>query len=279
MTMMKRTSTIQKVLPFCVLILISLSITGVFGFAQGSQNSSMTQKEYEARKRGQDQFHHLLRQGDRLAKEGDVQEAERLYLEAYEFSKGSSSESVALGKLARFYESVGEYSKSLELTNQFLAGLNEGEPAWYRYMGMKERLLENIGQLAPQFKKSFEKASHEEQSEALKTFGGRGVWDIFKDAMVAEHGGDFEKAREIYESLLPRKEEIDTQMGTGGWAMLYPAIQRTSELLGDDVREKEALIWIKDNLLNGEGQHHGSLKKLRPEVVLHIRKRIEKFQL
>ncbi|MDA9101153.1 hypothetical protein N9K06_00605 [Omnitrophica bacterium] len=271
------------------LIILSMGITSAYAFAQVPKKNSMSQEEYEARKRGQDKFHALLREGDYFAKQGDEKKAEQFYLEAFEFAKGTSSEAVALGNLARFYENVGEYQKSLQLVNEFLSHLNAGERSWHRYTEMKQRLLQKIedktewesrqDSIVPQFKESFEKASHEEQAEVLKTFGGSGVRDEFKNAMVAEHGGDYAKAREIYESLLSRKEEIDTQMGVGGWAMLHPAIQRTSELLGDEEREKAALVWIKTNLLDPEGEHHASLSKLQPWVVSHIQERIEAYKL
>lgn len=270
-------------------ILILCSTFLITSIVNAEQKGPMTQEEYRQRLRSQTKYHQLLNAGDRAKKGGDNQLAAQYYEQALDVAKGSSLEGVTRGELSRLYERMGLYEKALENVQWILEKADKSSPLLSKYLETKKRLLGNLQKkknweskqnpIVPKAQAAFDKADYEEQKQFLESLGGEGVWDIFKDAMVAEHGGDFGKAREIYESLLPRKEEIDTQMGTGGWAMLYPAIQRTSELLGDDVREKEALIWIKDNLLNGEGQHHGSLKKLRPEVVLHIQKRIEKFQL
>ena len=68
-------------------------------------------------------------------------------------------------------------------------------------------------------------------------------------------------------------------MSLENWVMLYPAIQRTSELTGDEKREKEALVWIKANMLDSQGQFHQSLSHLMSKVIDHLNKQIRKYQL
>ena len=134
----------QKSVCVAVILIIFTTLFPGMLFAEYKNQRLMTGQEFEQAKRDQDRFHFLLRQGDVLAKQGKDREALVYFLEAYEFSKGSSSEAVAAGNLARFYEQIGEYEKSLDYVNWFLNGLNQGEPSWQRYMEMKVRLLKKM---------------------------------------------------------------------------------------------------------------------------------------
>jgi tetratricopeptide (TPR) repeat protein len=226
----------------------------------------------------------IIRSANRYEKEEKYEEAITLYLKALTMG----NQNVPRLSLLEIYEKTEQYEKALDQVEWFLRG-NQNEQGRAETLATKQRLLRKIEEqksweakqdpIVPKFKKAFDGADRVQQQQFLEGLGGEGVWDVFKNAMTAEHGGDFSRAREIYESLLPRKEEIDAQMGPGGWAMLYPAIQRTSEFMGDTPREKEALVWIQANLLDPRGEHHASLAKLQPQVVAHLRKRIEVYRL
>ncbi|MGI6241794.1 MAG: hypothetical protein ACOYJW_07675 [Candidatus Omnitrophota bacterium] len=282
-------ANIRKALIVIVVILGSIWLLPAVYALNKNLETQMSEEEYKKAIQTQNRYHSFYKSGKYAESKENYALAVQYYERGLEIVRGYGPETIFRSALKDSCEKAGYYEKALEHTRWFLTNAKSATPLTGEFLAGEQRLLQKIEKqrswelkqdpVVPDFREAFDQADNAQQERMLESLGGQGVWDIFKDAMVAEHGGDFEKAREIYESLLPRKEEIDTQMGTGGWAMLYPAIQRTSELLGDDVREKEALIWIKDNLLNGEGQHHGSLKKLRPEVVLHIQKRIEKFQL
>jgi hypothetical protein len=123
-------------------------------------------------------------------------------------------------------------------------------------------------------KETFSKATHEEQKQILESLGGPGALDTFKRVLVLEHAGNFKEALAVYESLLSEKEAIVAQMGIDVWVMLYPAIQRTAELSGNQGKEKEALKWIRDQLLNPEGFYHASLSRLEPSTISHIQDRM-----
>lgn len=263
--------------------------------SQKASSKKMSSEQYNQAREKQNEIHGYMRMAKRFEQEGNHKKALAYYLKAYEINQCAGLIAVCRNALAKQYEALGEYEKALEHVEWGLQKL-EGDKTkghiaelYKKDVETKQRLLKKIEEqkkweskqdlIVPQAKAAFDKAGYGEQKQFLESLGGEGVLDVFKDAMVAEHSGDYEKAREIYESLLPKKEEIDTQMGVGGWAMLYPAIQRTSELLGDEKREKEALVWIKDNLLNPNGEQHASLSKLQPQVIAHIQKRIEGYQL
>lgn len=258
---------------------------GSFKQEASHNNEGMSEQEYAKRVESQNEYHSLRLAGNRERDKGDYKAAIVYQEKALKIAVGSSLEGVSRGELSRLYEEVGSYEKALEQVEWIL----RQNPSSPKYIEAKARIFKKIEEqkkweskqdpIVAQAKEVFDEANSEEQKQFLESLGGQGVLDVFKNAMVAEHSGDYGKAREIYASLLPRKEEIDTQMGVGGWAMLYPAIQRTSELLGDEKREKEALVWIKDNLLNPNGEQHASLSKLQPQVIAHIQKRIEEYQL
>ncbi|HOW87347.1 MAG TPA: hypothetical protein PKV84_01650 [Candidatus Omnitrophota bacterium] len=268
---------------------IILNIFNVNCFAENAKGKFMTQEEFEAAKRGQDKFHALLHAGDVSFKSGNNQQAEFYYLEAYKFSKGTSSEAVARYVLAKFYKDTGNYEKSLELVNIDLPKLKQEEPAWEIYSEMKKDLLEKIKEqkklekrddAVDKIKKEFPKANPEQQKRFLETFSSEGVEGVYRAAFLAEQGRDFKKALEFYESLLPREDEILAAFKSEeGWVMLHPAIQRMSEITGDEAREKEMLVWIKANMLDPQGEYHKYLAGLLPNVQDHLKERIKKFNI
>ncbi len=247
------------------------------------ENTPMSQEEYQARIRAQNQYHQLLRSGDIAAKNGNYESAIQYYEQAFQIAKGSSLEAVSRGTLRDTYERMGRYSEALEQIEWFLTFSNPTSPLWPKYVETKARLLKKIEEqkrgkdpMVEEIKQEFPKASYVEQKQFLESLGGPGVWDQFKNAMVLEHSGKYREALAIYESLLPKREQIVSEMKTiDAWVMLYPGIQRTAELSGNPAKEKEALLWIKDHLLNSKGQYHLSLSKLEPSVIAHIQNRIK----
>ena len=98
---------------------------------------------------------------------------------------------------------------------------------------------------------------------------------IGKQALLAEHAGKFKEAKEAYEKMLLRKEETVAAFREEGWVMIHPAVQRTAELTGDQAREKEMLVWIRDNMIAEEGAYHRYLNGLLPSVQAHLKERIK----
>jgi tetratricopeptide (TPR) repeat protein len=281
-------------------ILISPNTSKSYGAILGQGGNAMTQKEYEEAKRGQDKFHALLRAGDASFKNGDNQQAEQYYLAAYKFSKKSSSETVARYALAKFYHDTGRYKKSLELVDIDLPKLKPEEPAWKMYSEMKDDLLRKIeaqksghemqkASAVPATSLSqsantisdFQKADYATQKKFLEKNLSEEteILRLSKQAMLAEHAGKFAEAKKYYEQLLSRKEDVTAAQGEGAWSMLHCAVQRTSEVTGDESREKEMLMWIKANMLDPQGEYHKYLAGLLPNVQDHLKTRLKYFNL
>lgn len=127
----------------------------------------------------------------------------------------------------------------------------------------------------------FTRASHADQKQFMEKRlpEDTEIRRLGKQAMLAEHAGKFGDAKGYYEQMLQRKEEAVAAFGESGWAMLYPAVQRMSELTGDEMREKEMLVWIRDNMLAAQGMYHQYLSGLLPQVQDHLKDRIKKFDL
>ena len=105
------------------------------------------------------------------------------------------------------------------------------------------------------------------------------VLRISKQALLAEHSGDFIKAKECYEKLLAQKEGVIAAQGEVAWVMLHPAVQRTAEVTGDEAREKAMLLWIRDNMVAEHGLYHKYLSGLLPPVQDHLKERRKKFNI
>lgn len=276
----------KKIAASLAIILCMLLFVGMGG---ERQTRNMTQEEYQQRLRAQAKYHKLLNAGDQAQKDGNNKLAAQYYEQAFQLAKGSSLEGVSRGELSRIYEKMNMYDKALEHVEWILKKADQTSPLYPKYIEAKARLLKKIEEqklweakqdpVVPKFKEGFKQASPEKQKEFLEGLGGSGIMDIFKEAMVAEHGGDFKKALGIYEGLIPRKAEVEKELGIDGWVMLYPAIQRNAEMLGDTAKEKEALLWMKGNLLPDNATFHASLSKLLPQSVAHIEKRIKDYKL
>ena len=53
------------------------------------------------------------------------------------------------------------------------------------------------------------------------------------------------------------------------------AVQRMSELTGDESREKEMLDWIRENMFGVQGLYHSYLNSLAPGVRDHFEDRLK----
>lgn len=250
-----------------------------------SNNKEMTQDEYQRALTMQGEIHGLIRSASKYEKMGQHELALENYLKAYEINQCASLVAVCRGALADNYEALGEYKAALEHVEWFLEGLNPKEPLFEGMLKTKIRLLKKIeeqkksgGSVAKTYQRVMS-SGQEEQKRFLESMQTKGVATYFKQASLQELDGKFAEAREVYEKLLLKRETIAQEMNLENWVMLYPAIQRTSELIGDEKREKEALVWIKANILDSQGQFHQSLARLAPEVVDHLNKQIKKYQL
>ena len=152
-------------------------------------------------------------------------------------------------------------------------------------MEMKDHLLKKIeeqkkqGGGAPKTSKPIVISAREKQKKFIESMKTQGIATYFKQASLLELDGKFAEAREVYEKLLLQKDTITNEMGLANWVMLYPALQRTSELTDDSKREKDALVWIRDNLLPENGLYHKYLGALMTPVQDHLKERLKKFDL
>ncbi|MFH0985364.1 MAG: hypothetical protein V1882_07485 [Candidatus Omnitrophota bacterium] len=267
----------------------------------GSADSgaSKTQpNQYQKAVNAQSQYHALRTQGNRLLNEGRYPESLICHEKAFKMAEGTSLEAVSRNKLMILYEKLGSYSKALGQCQWFLTRSNGDSPLWDDWVKTKQRLLRKIeaqkrgekiaepkpassGTKAIRNVVDFETASYADQKEYLeKKFPeNTEILKLSKQALLAEHAGKFAEAKEYYEQLLSRKEDVTATQGEGAWPMLHCAVQRTSELTGDEAREKEMLGWIKANMLDPQGQFHQSLSNLMLDVIDHLNKQIKKYQL
>lgn len=268
------------------LFLFTAYMTSLFAHSYGNDITKRDEVSkpytYEQARKGQDAFHELFMSGKKYEQEGSNTRAEEYYLKAYEFSRNSSSESVARGQLARFYEKVGKYEEALLHVNWFMEGLNEGEPSWYRYKEMRGRLLKKIEESKSQsrderVKVNLSKLNREQQGRLIESFSDEDIEGKFKEVMQLEHSGNFAQALSKYEELLNHKDAIVAKFGADAWVMIYPAIQRTAEATGNVEKERQALLWIEEYLLNPSGNYHDTLQKLEPQTVSHLKERAQKL--
>jgi len=252
--------------------------------------SKMSQEEYATALRVQDKIHGLIRQASSSEEKGDYQSALEYYLRAYEINKCGGLIAVCRGGLADNYEALGKYNEALDNVRWFLAKLKPtNNPTLDRtYFQMKAAEVHLLKKIEEQKKTSESvaktypqvmSADHERQKRFLESMQTKGVATSFKEAALLELDDKFAEARAVYEKLLPQKETITQEMGLANWVMLYPAIQRTSELTGDEAREKEALVWIRNNMTGANGPYHEYLSNLFPAVQDHLKERLKKFNL
>ncbi len=261
----------------------------------------MSDADYQQVLNDQADYHSFLREADRWECQRDYGRAVFFHEKAFFMAKGSSLEPVSRGELARLYELDGQYEKALEEIDWFLVKSNKSSPLWDRFVDSRQRLLQKIeaqmrgekieepnsANVVSQQKQlirrisDFHTAGYDDQKQFLEKElpEGTDILRLSKRAMLAEHAGNFKDAKGFYEQLLAQKEGVAAVYGEAAWVMLHPAVQRMSELTGDETREKEMLVWIRDYMLAPDGQHHKYLNGLMPPVQGHLKERLKKFGL
>lgn len=115
--------------------------------------------------------------------------------------------------------------------------------------------------------------------EKPEKFPSSPIYRLSKQAFLDEHAGKFREAKESYEKLLLAKDGTTAAFGESAWVMLHCAVQRTSEVTGDEARERQMLVWIRDNMLTERAPYSECLSGLLPDVQDHLRERLKKFAL
>ncbi|MGI6241796.1 MAG: tetratricopeptide repeat protein [Candidatus Omnitrophota bacterium] len=229
-------------------------------------------------------------------KDGKFNEAIYIFSQVADEYGSSAVASPSRNALIRLYEQTAQYDKALEQVEWFLSG-NQTEQGRACSLADKQRLIAKIEaqkretepmastsdtQLPPiKNIADFTKASYGDQKRYMeeKLPENTAILKLSKQAMLAEHAGDFKSAKESYEALLAQERAVTAAQGEVAWVMLHCAVQRTSEVTGDEVREKEMLVWIRDCMLVPDGQHHKYLNGLMPSVQDHLKERLRKFGL
>lgn len=285
-----------------VIILPFIFLSGEFFVARAFEvakknNKYMTETEYQNAVAKQNEIHNYMRTATNYERKGQHDFALRYYLKAYEINECAGLRAVCRGAMADNYEALGKYDKALEHVDWFLKGLSPSEPLFKEMTETKQRLLQKIEaqkretepmastsdtQLPPiKNIADFTKASYGDQKRYMeeKLPENTAILKLSKQAMLAEHAGDFKSAKESYEALLAQERAVTAAQGEVAWVMLHCAVQRTSEVTGDEAREKEMLVWIRDCMLVPDGQHHKYLNGLMPSVQDHLKERLRKFGL
>lgn len=232
-------------------------------------------------------------------KEGKLNEAISIFLEVANEHESSAVASPARNALLRLYEKTDQYDKALEQVEWFLSS-NQNEQGRRLSLADKQRLLEKY-----EVQKRGEKVEESEPMAAERgtqpikrvsdfyrgDYGSQKAFlekelpedteirSLGKQAMLAEHAGKFKEAKDFYEKMLLRKDETVAAFGEFGWVMLHPAVQRTSEVTSDEIREKEMLVWIRENIFLDQAPYRKYLKSLLPAVQDHIKERFKKYGL
>ena len=278
-------------------VLLLFGVNGCFiqygfdtAYAQKSVSSSdhsfanMTEEEYQQVLHRHDRFHAIIRAGDEFMESKQYEKALKNYLQAFDSAKGSSLEGIARGQLADLYERMGRYKDALEHVEWFLSGLQKEEPLWQTMVAAKVRLLGKIKENSSdnqveKIKSDLRQLSTEEQKSFVDSLSNESIEGLFKQAMSYEMGGEFAKALEVYETLLGHQDQIEQQVNAHAWAMLYPGIQRTAELSGNAEKEKQALLWTRDQLLSDKGEYASSANYLEAATIQHLKERIHYWGL
>ncbi len=276
-----------KILRVLIFLCLYLGSSGVFLMANSlNDEKGMTEEEYQKALIMQNKIHGFIRAASQCEKNGQYEAALENFLKAYEINRCAGLVAVCRGGIADNYEALGEYQKALDYVDVSLGKLSAHpqQPSYKKYAETKSRLLKKIEEQknesgAKKMTQDSSQSDYARQRKFLESMKTQGVATAFKEATLFEHAGKFADARKVYEKLLLQRETIAREMTLENWVMLYPAIQRTSELIGDETREKETLVWIKGNMLDPQGQFHGSLSKIMPAVIDHLNKQIKKYQL
>ncbi|MGI6240961.1 MAG: hypothetical protein ACOYJW_03375 [Candidatus Omnitrophota bacterium] len=259
--------------------------------------TNIADEEYQDLIDFQNQYHQLYKSGSYAEEKGDYHLAVQQYEKGLKMVRGYGPETIFRSKLRTTCEKAGYYEKALVHTDWFLVKSNDKSPLWPEYLKTKQRLIAKIEaqkretepmastsdtQLPPiKNIADFTKASYGDQKRYMeeKLPENTAILKLSKQAMLAEHAGDFKSAKESYEALLAQERAVTAAQGEVAWVMLHCAVQRTSEVTGDEVREKEMLVWIRDCMLVPDGQHHKYLNGLMPSVQDHLKERLRKFGL
>ena len=246
-----------------------------------------------------EKYYSFLNQGDQFVLSGQNQKALECYKRALSLAENDNGEVVARGSLLRFYENTSDYVSALKETEWFLKR-DLTSPGRLRYRETKQRLLQKIEEQKRGEKieepKPVGEMSETQPVKRVSDFYGADygsqkaflekelpedteIRSLGKQAMLEEHVGKFKEAKDFYEKMLLRQDEAVAAFGEFGWVMLHPAVQRTSEVTGDEAREKEMLIWIRDNMIAERGQYHKYLKGLIPPVRDHLKERLREYRL
>ncbi len=245
-----------------------------------------------------EKYYELLHRGEQLSRDGNNQEALKLYQRALGLAKNKNGEAVARGAIIRLYEKIGDYGEALQEVEWFLAR-DLTAPGRRHYEAARQRLLQKIEEqkrggavsgavvnsgsssVAIHKTSDFLKAPYGEQKQFLEKRlpESSDVHRLAKQAMLAEHAGKFVEAKTAYEQLLLKKDEVEAALGVQAWVMLHPSVQRTSELVGDEAREKEMLIWIRDFMMTERSAYRQHLQGLLPDVQDHLKSRLKRYSL
>lgn len=251
-----------------------------------NDENGMNEEEYQKALIMQNKIHGFIRAANQCEKNGQYEAALENYLKAYEINRCAGLVAVCRGGIADNYEALGEYQKALEYVDVSLGKLSAypQQPSYKKYAETKSRLLKKIEEQknesgAKKMTQESSQSDYARQRKFLESMKTQGVATTFKEVALLELGGKFADACKVYEKLLLQREAIVREMALENWVMLYPAIQRTSELTGDEAREKEMLVWIRDNLIAEQGTFHRYLRGLLPDVQDHLKERLKKFGL
>ena len=277
--------------------LVSFFVMHNFIVCNAAEKEMLSGNKYHQITQSIDEQWSLLHRARQFEEQRKFPEAREIYEVLYEDWATSSIQGMAQVGLIRMYENLGFYEQALSLVEKMLQA-NRVPETVQKYQQTKQRLLQKIeaqkrgekieeAKLVPQSSGSintiadFETASYGAQKQYMEEKLPRNteIYRLSKQAMLAEHAGKFSEAKGYYEQLLSKKDDAIAAQGEVAWPMLHCAVQRMSELTGDETREKEMLVWLKTNMLALQGEYHKHLDGLLPNVQDHLRARLRYFNL
>lgn len=280
---MKKIIFFYFALPTCVLFSIILSVRQIaFAKTWEQRSPEAIQKDMESHQEDIQKMEMqwaIIRTARSLEESGNLEEA----VTNYNMALSMGDQNVPRQALLEVYEKMGKYDKALEQVEWFLSG-NQNEQGRAETLKVKERLLKKLhdsrgNQIAENVKSNLRELSKEKQKGFVDSLSNESVEGLFKQAMNHELNGEFAKALKVYETLLGHQDQIEQQVNAHAWAMLYPGIQRTAELSGNTEKEKQALLWIRDQLISDKGEYAASANYLEAATIQHIKERIHYWGL